>query len=111
MRKLAVYRVCIYDPSFLLPMLAPVIRFPPPQMRLIYRTSTSNTPRNRLNKIMPRLPRKNIMHNPNLLIPPDIPMHTPPPQRLKRIIHVRQRNPPPPKHIREQLLIWEVILR
>lgn len=58
--------------------------------------------------ILPRLRRQNIVHILDLLIPPNLLMA--PPQRLERIIHIRQRPPPPRKHIRDERLVGKPIL-
>lgn len=51
------------------------------------------------------------MHILDLLIPPYRIMHALPPQRLERVIHVRQRHPPVVKQLGQHTLIREFVRR
>lgn len=58
--------------------------------------------------LVPRLRRQYVMHILHLRIPPDVVVHALPPQRLERVVHVRQRHPPPAVQLRQQALVRKV---
>lgn len=61
--------------------------------------------------LIPRLRAQNIMHILHLIILPNRIVHTLPPHRLERIVHIRQRNPAPRKQVREERLVREIVTR
>ena len=92
----------ILDPIFPLLLLSPEVIIPPPLVRLIILPSIFLL-------LIPRLRTKQNMHILDLLIPPNGIMHPFPPQRLERIIRIRQRDPAIPEQIPQHTLISKLI--
>lgn len=61
--------------------------------------------------LIPRLRTQNIMHILNILVPPDRIMNTLPPERLQRIVDIRDGNPPAVKDIAQERLVGEIVAR
>ena len=91
----------IIDSPTLLLLPPLIINIPPPLMRL---------PRRLPILLFPRLRTKNIVYILNILVPPDHIMHTLIPQRLQRIVGVRQRDPATVEQIAQQRLVGEVVV-
>jgi len=51
------------------------------------------------------------MHVLNILIPPDSIVHTLPPERLKRVVDIRNGNPPAVKDIAQERLVGKIVAR
>lgn len=80
----------VINTLFLLSGLSLAIRIDPPLVRLI-----GPRPLSLLVNLIPRLRAKYIVNVLYLVVPPDLVVHALPTQRLKRVVSVGQRNPPP----------------
>jgi len=59
--------------------------------------------------LLPRLRTQDVMHILNLLVPPNLVVHTGPPQRLERVVDIRQRYPAPAEQVAQQRLVGKVV--
>jgi hypothetical protein len=91
----------IINPSTLLLLPPLIIDIPPPLVRLPTRLAI---------RLLPRLRTQYIMHILDLLIPPNRIVHALVPQRLERIVRIRQCDPASVEQIAQQRLISEIIV-
>lgn len=61
--------------------------------------------------LIPRLRAQYVVYVLYFVVSPDLMVHTLPTQRLKRIVSVRQRNPPPAVQVRQERLVCKVHVR
>lgn len=61
-------------------------------------------------RLIPRLRAQNIVDVLDLIVLPDLVMHTLSPHRLQRVVDIRQSNPASPENVAQQRLVREVIV-
>ena len=61
-------------------------------------------------RLIPRLRAQNIVDILDLIVLPDLVMHTLSPHRLQRVVDIRQSNPASPEDVAQQRLVREVIV-
>jgi hypothetical protein len=91
----------ILYPRLLLGSEALAVDSPPPFMVLVAALSW---------RLIPRLRAQNIVNVLDLIVLPDLVMHTLRPHRLQRIVDIRQSNPASPEDVAQQRLVCEVIV-